>query len=75
MSDPNDVWHCDFCKVGHVIRRNQQVAFHQWTDRGHVFCHATIPVGVCDRCKSEHWDEDAEAVIQDAVRKEYEKLC
>jgi hypothetical protein len=74
MSDPNDAQVCDFCKHGHVAKRNQQVTFRQWTDKGYVFCRATIPIGVCDRCGSRHWSEDAETIIEDAVRQEYQKL-
>jgi hypothetical protein len=74
MDDPGNPERCDFCKIGHVVRRNQPISFHQWTDKGYVFCNATIPVGICDRCRAEHWDEVAEAMIEDAVRKEYDKL-
>ena len=74
MDDRSDPERCDFCKIGHVVRRNQRISFHQWTDKGYVFCNATIPVGICDRCRAEHWDEGAEAMIEEAVRKEYDKL-
>jgi len=74
MDDPSDPERCDFCKIGRVVRRNQRIAFHQWTDKGYVFCSASIPVGICDRCRAEHWDEGAESMIEDAVRKEYDKL-
>jgi hypothetical protein len=73
MSDPDDAG-CDFCKIGKVARRKQQIAFRQWTDKGYVFCAAEVPVGVCDRCGSPHWSEDAETIIEQAVRKEYDKL-
>jgi hypothetical protein len=63
-----------FCKSGHVITSTQEIAFRQWTDKGYVFCRTTIPIGVCDRCGSRHWNEDAEAIIQDVVRQEYRKL-
>jgi len=74
MSDPSDTQVCDFCKVGHVAKRTEQVAFRQWTDKGYVLCRATIPFGACDRCGSRHWSEDAEAIVEDAVRSEYQKL-
>jgi hypothetical protein len=74
MSIPNDAQRCKFCKIDSVIRGQQQIAFHQWTDRGYVFCHATIPMGVCDNCGSKSWDDIAEAIIEEAVRQEYEKL-
>ena len=73
MSD-NDTLGCDFCKGGPVTKRTQQIAFHQWTDKGYIYCDATIPIGVCDHCGSEHWDEDAEAIIENVVRREYGKL-
>jgi hypothetical protein len=74
MSTPNDAQRCDSCKIGSVIRGHQQIAFHQWTDKGYVFCHATIPIGVCSNCGSKSWDEAAEAIIEEVARQEYEKL-
>ncbi len=74
MSDPDDAQRCDFCKRGHVTIHNQQIAFRQWTDKGYVFCDAKIPIGVCDHCGSKHWTEAAEAIIEDVVRREYDKL-
>ena len=73
MSDPDDAG-CDFCKIGKVARQQQQVAFRQWTDKGYVFCRAEIPIGICDRCGSRHWNADAEAIIEESVRSEGERL-
>jgi hypothetical protein len=33
-----------------------------------------VPTGLCDRCGSIHWSQEAEALIEEAVRREYEKL-
>ena len=74
MSHPDDSQRCDFCRNGKVARQRQQVAFRQWTDKGYVFCRAEIPIGICDRCGSRHWNADAEAIIEETVRREYEKL-
>lgn len=74
MPDPNNVLRCDFCKIGRIITSSQEIAFHQWTDKGYVFCRATVPMGVCDHCGAKTWDEDAEKIIEVAVRQEYEKL-
>ena len=74
MSNYNDPHGCDFCRVGPVIKREQQIAFHQWTDKGYVFCRATIPIGVCKHCGAKGCDDKAEAIIEEAVRQEYEKL-
>jgi hypothetical protein len=74
MSDQSNQHGCDFCKSGHVTRHHRGIAFRQWTDRGYVSCRVTIPLGVCDHCGSKHWTEDAEAITEDAVRREYAKL-
>lgn len=74
MSDPSDAPECDFCRRGHIGQRSQRIAFRQWTDKGYIFCRATIPIGICDRCGSRHWNEEAEAIIEDVVRSEYQKL-
>jgi hypothetical protein len=65
--------HCDFCRSGQVTRRDQHIAFRQWTDRGYVSCRVNVPLGVCDRCQSSHWNKEAEVIVEEAVRREYEK--
>ena len=52
MFDPDSIKRCDFCKRGHVTKRYEQVSFHQWTDKGYIFCSVDVPVGVCDCCGS-----------------------
>jgi len=74
MSDAHDVERCDFCKRDRVTRRNQPISFRQWTDKGYVFCRAEIPIGVCDHCGAKHWNQVAEAIIEEVVRREYDKL-
>ena len=74
LSDADDVQRCDFCKHGHVTGRNEGISFRQWTDKGYVFCRAEIPIGVCDRCGAKHWNQVAEAIIEEVVRREYDKL-
>jgi hypothetical protein len=65
---------CDFCRHGKVITRNDKISFHQKTNRGYVFCEVTIPTGTCDGCGARSWDEGAEAIIAEAVRRASEKL-
>ena len=65
---------CAFCRQGTVTVRNEALAFYQSTDRGSVLCRVIIPMSVCDRCGSRGWDEGAEALIEEAVLREYEKL-
>ena len=74
MSALDDAQQCDFCKKGGVIPRNQKIAFRQWTDRGYVHCEAEIPLGVCNLCDGKHWNQEAEAIIEEVVQREYDKL-
>lgn len=66
---------CCVCKTGSVSRRTQELTFHQFTDKGRLVCRVTIPMGVCDHCGATSWDAAAEELIEDAVRREYEKLA
>jgi hypothetical protein len=45
------------------------MGFCQLTDREYVSCRVTIPLGVCERS-----NEDAQAIIEDVVGREYGKL-
>jgi hypothetical protein len=73
MSDDNDVDICVFCRRGRATIRNEKISFHQWTDKGYLFCRVVIPVRTCDRCGSKSWDAAAEAIIEEAVRREYQR--
>ena len=61
-------------RFGHVTGRNEGISFRQWTDKGYVFCRAEIPLGVCDCCGARHWNQDAEVIINEVIRREYDKL-
>jgi hypothetical protein len=74
MSEPRNGETCPFCKKGHFTKRTQQLAFHQWTDKGYVFCRLTLTLDVCDNCGWRDWSDDVEAMIDEAVRREYDKL-
>ena len=74
MSEPQNGETCPFCKKGRFSKRAQQLAFHQWTDKGYVFIRLALTIGVCDNCGWRDWNDDAEAVIDAAVRREYNKL-
>jgi len=65
---------CEFCKQGKMVKRDEQLSFHQATSRVYVSCRVAIPMRTCDRCGARSWDEAAEAIIERAVRQEYDKL-
>ena len=74
MSESCDADICDICRQGRIAKKSQELAFHQWTDRGYVFCRVSIPIATCDRCGARSWDEAAEAIIEDSVRRAYDNL-
>jgi C4-type Zn-finger protein len=74
MSTDQDREQCPFCKKGRLIERPEKLAFHQWTDKGYVFCRVAVTIGVCDNCGLRNWNEKIEAVVDEAVRREYRKL-
>jgi len=65
---------CPVCRRGHFTRRIETIAFLQGTDRGPVRCEVTILVAVCDHCEYMTWGSEAEAVIEQAVRRAYDAL-
>ena len=65
---------CDICNRGIVTRTMQEIAFRQWTSKGYITCRVTIPVTQCPECGARNWDEAAEALIEEAVNREVDKL-
>jgi RNA polymerase subunit RPABC4/transcription elongation factor Spt4 len=65
---------CPFCGGGRLVKNHQEIAFRQQTKKGCVFCRVTVPMGVCVRCGSKTFIDPAESIVEDAVRREYEKL-
>ena len=74
MSDAHDVQRCDFCKRGHITGRNEGISSTSVPIRAMSLCRVEIPIGVCDCCGAKHWNQDAEAIINEVVRREYDKL-
>ena len=64
---------CAFCGQGKAITRDEELSFYQRTDRGYVFCKVKIPMDVCPQCHTKNWDEEAEVIIEQAVRAEYDR--
>ena len=74
MSNSDIQTPCSVCKMGHLIAQDQPLSFSQKTDKGYVFCRTVLPISVCDHCGTKSWDRATEALIEAAVRREYEKL-
>jgi hypothetical protein len=74
MSDTNDAGVCDVCNRGKIVRKAQEIAFHQWTSKGNVFCRVIVPTAACAECGASQANEAAETIIEEAVRREMAKL-
>ena len=74
MPSSNEAEVCDLCHRGAVVRTAREIAFHQWTSKGNVFCRLTVPMAICPTCGARNLDEAAEAMIDEAVQREIDKL-
>jgi hypothetical protein len=65
--DAYNVQRCDFCKSGHVTGRNEG---NQFPPADRCLLSFRNPLEVCDCCRAKHWNQDAEAIINEVVRRE-----
>ena len=65
---------CDFCKKGYMSQQVREVAFRQWSDKGYVHCRANVMMGVCDHCQASTPAPGADKILDDAFRREYDRL-
>jgi hypothetical protein len=65
---------CDVCHRGTVVWEMREIAFRQWTSKGNVFCRVTVPMATCTECGAKTLDEVAEEMIEEAVKREVDKL-
>lgn len=73
MIRPQEMDICPVCRRGHLQRNVEDIDFHQWTDKGLMRCGATIRLSVCPACGFRSWGEEAEAIMQEALRRAYER--
>jgi len=65
---------CEFCQKGHIIKRMQELAFRQWSDKGYVYCRVTTLTSTCDHCPVTSWDPGTDKILEEAFQREYDKL-
>ena len=65
---------CEICKRGCVTKRMEEMAFRQWSDKGYIQCGFTILVGTCDSCRVKSLDPGSDKILDEAFRREYDKL-
>jgi len=54
------------------MKRMEQFAFHQMSDKGYVHCRVSILIGTCDSCHAKSIDD--ETALDEAFKREYDKL-
>jgi hypothetical protein len=57
-----------------VVKTMQELAFRQWTRKGYVSCRVNIPIAICADCGAKSWDREADAIMDEAVNREVDKL-
>ena len=65
---------CEICKRGRVTKRMEEMAFRQWSNKGYIQCRVTILVGTCDSCRVKSLDPGSDKILDEAFRREYDKL-
>ena len=65
---------CDICKKGRVLKRMEEMAFRQSSDKGYVRCYVTVLIGTCEICGAKSLDPGSTKILDDAFQKEYAKL-
>src|ERR1700738_2420393 len=74
MPGGNETGICDFCRRGMVVKAMQELAFRQRTRKGYVSCRVNIPVLVCADCGAISWVREADAIMDEAVNREGDRL-
>jgi hypothetical protein len=65
---------CDFCRIGHLTWRAEEMAFRQSSDKGYVHCRASLLVGTCDNCGSKTLQPGSDAIFDAAFQRKYDRL-
>ena len=74
MTEKEEEERCYVCKKGRLSERMEELAFHQSTDKGYVYCSLVIPMNICNHCGYRDWSEETETLINEAVRQKYNTL-
>ena len=65
---------CDLCKRGRLGSSLRELRVRQSSDKGYIQFSATIAVRICDVCGAKSYGPGANQMLDEAFRREYEKL-
>jgi hypothetical protein len=74
MATEGDFAVCNLCRRGRVSSSLKELNLRQLSDKGYVHFRVTIAVGICDSCGDESLGAGAEQLLDEAFRREYDKL-
>jgi hypothetical protein len=65
---------CNLCKRGRLSSSFKELNLRQLSDKGYVHFRVTVAVNICDSCGDESLGAGAEQILDEAFRREYDKL-
>jgi hypothetical protein len=74
MATEGDFAVCNLCRRGRVSSSLKELNLRQLSDKGYVHFRVTVAVGICDFCGDESLGAGAEQLLDEAFRREYDKL-
>ena len=65
---------CGICRKGRVLKRMEEMAFRQSSDKGYARCQVMVLIGTCEACGAKSLDPGSTKILDDVFQKEYSKL-
>jgi hypothetical protein len=74
MATEDDLTVCNLRKRGRLSNSLKELNLRQLSDKGYVHFRVTVAVNICDSCGDESLGAGAEQILDEAFRREYDKL-
>ena len=74
MASEDNFMVCDLCKRGRLASSLRELRVRQSSNKGDVPFSATIAVRICDFCGAKSYGPGADQILDEAFRREYDKL-
>ena len=74
MATEDNLAVCSLCKRGRLSSSFKELSLRQMSDKGYVHFRVTVAVNICDSCGDESLGAGAEQILDEAFRREYDKL-
>ena len=74
MASEDNFMVCDLCKRGRLASSLRELRVQQSSNKGYVHFSATIAVRICDICGAKSYGPGTDQILDEAFRREYDKL-